>query len=146
MKMSAEGMKLLMQWEGCKLQVYRDAAGLPTIGVGHLILRGEDYSRGITTSQALDLLAVDLDRFEKAVTTSVHVPLEQHQFDALVAFAFNIGVGAFGKSTLLRILNQGLYGGVPPQLRQWTKAGGKVCQGLVNRRDNEIKLWIGEYV
>jgi len=141
MKISADGLKKLMEWEGCELRVYKDAAGLPTIGVGHLIHHNEDFSKGITTTQAQDLLMSDLTRFEMAVNRLVTVPLTQAQFDALVSFAFNVGVGAFQKSTLLKKLNAGLYAEVPVQLMLWTKAGGKTCNGLIARRENEVKLW-----
>ena len=111
--MSANGLKKLMEWEDVVLHRYRDAAGLWTIGCGHLIQPGEDFSKGLTTEQVLDLLADDLTRFEAAVNSKVTVELTQNQYDALVSFAFNVGVGAFQKSTLLKKLNQGLYSEVP---------------------------------
>ena len=103
-----------------------------------------DYSNGITEDQVYALLGQDLDRFKDAVNQRVTVDLEQNQYDALVSFSFNVGVGAFRDSTLLRLLNEGQYGEVPAQLLRWVKAGGKTVQGLVNRRENEIKLWNGE--
>jgi len=141
MRISANGLKKLMEWEGCELQIYKDAADLPTIGVGHLVQKEEDFSKGITTTQAQDLLMSDLTRFEMAVNRLVTVPLTQSQFDALVSFSFNVGVGAFAKSTLLKKLNAGLYAEVPIQLMLWTKAAGKTCNGLIARRENEVKLW-----
>ncbi len=154
MQMSENGLELLQQWEGFKLQVYKDSAGLPTIGVGHLITKSElssgkividgvpvKYAGGLTDQQALDLLAQDVKPAEKAVNNGVKVPLNQNQFDALVSFTFNVGVGAFQSSTLLKVLNQQQYDEVPAQLRRWTRAGGQVVQGLVNRRQNEINLW-----
>ncbi len=154
MKMSANGKKLLSQWEGLRNKVYKDVAGLPTIGVGHLLTKEEinsgkitidgepvEYDAGLDDEQVIALLSQDLNRFEQAVSEGVHVPLNQNQFDALVAFTFNIGVGAFEKSTLLKELNQGRYDEVPEQMRRWVKAGGKTVAGLVNRRENEITLW-----
>jgi lysozyme len=141
MNISANGLKKLMEWEGTVLHIYKDAAGLPTIGTGHLIREGEDYSRGITSEQAQDLLQADLVRFEAVVNKCVKVPLTQSQYDALVSFAFNVGDGAFRSSTLLAKLNLGFYEAIPAQLRRWTKAGGKKVAGLVTRRENEIKLW-----
>jgi lysozyme len=102
------------------------------------------YASGLTDQQVLDLLSQDVQPAENAVNAGVKVALNQNQFDALVSFTFNVGVGAFSGSTLLKVLNQGDYDGVPAQLSRWNKAGGKVVQGLVNRRDNEIKLWNGE--
>lgn len=157
MQMSQHGLQLLEQWEGFKLQVYKDSAGLPTIGVGHLITKSEQasgtiningvpvkYAGGLTQQQVTDLLAQDVVPAQNAVNNGVKVALNQNQFDALVSFTFNVGVGAFTSSTLLKVLNQGQYDQVPTQLLRWTKAGGKVVQGLVNRRNNEIKLFLGQ--
>jgi lysozyme len=154
MKMSQNGTQLLAEWEGFETEVYDDAAGLPTIGVGHLLTQNEreggkitikgqavDYKQGLSEQEVLDLLAQDLERFEAAVNSAVQVGLNQNQFDALVSFAFNVGTQAFQSSTLLKKLNQGLYDEVPAQLRRWNKAGGKVIQGLINRREKEIVLW-----
>jgi len=136
------------------LQVYKDSAGLPTIGVGHLLTKSEltsgkiningvpvEYSNGLTGDQVTDLLSQDVTPAENAVNNGVKVPLNQNQFDALVSFTFNVGVGAFTSSTLLKVLNQGQYDQVPTQLLRWTRAAGQVVQGLVNRRQNEIDLW-----
>jgi lysozyme len=154
MQMSQHGLELLQQWEGFKLNVYKDSAGLATIGVGHLITKPElasgeiviggvsvPYAGGLTDQQVLDLLSQDVEPAEQAVNNGVKVPLNQNQFDALVSFTFNVGVGAFQSSTLLKVLNQQQYDQVPEQLLRWTRAGGKVVQGLVNRRQNEINLW-----
>jgi len=78
------------------------------------------------------------------VNSGVKVALNQNQFDSLVSFTFNTGIQAFADSTLLKMLNQGNYDAVPDQLRRWVRAGGNVVQGLVNRRENEIKLWLGQ--
>ena len=154
MQESENGLELLKQWEGFKLNVYKDSAGLPTIGVGHLITKSEQssgniviagvpvaYANGLTDQEALDLLSQDVQPAEQAVNNGVKVALNQNQFDALVSFTFNVGVGAFTSSTLLKVLNDGQYDQVPTQLLRWTKAGGQVVQGLVNRRNNEINLW-----
>ena len=157
MQMSPHALELLEQWEGFKLTVYKDSAGLPTIGVGHLLTKDElssgkivikgapvKYGDGLTDQQVTDLLSQDVGPAQNAVSGGVKVALSQNQFDALVSFTFNVGNGAFAGSTLLKVLNQGQYAQVPDQLRRWTRAGGKVVQGLVNRRENEIKLWNGE--
>jgi lysozyme len=157
MKISENAKKLLAEWEGFETQVYRDVAGLPTIGVGHLLTQDERssgkitingqtvrYGNGITKQQVYDLLDQDLDRFEDAVNKRVKVPLEQNQFDALVSFSFNVGIGAFKNSTLLKRLNKRDYAEVPNQLRRWNRSGGQVVRGLVNRREHEIQLWNGD--
>jgi lysozyme len=157
MQMSSHGLALLKQWEGFESKVYRDSAGLPTIGVGHLLTKSElssgkisingvsvRYVNGLTDQQVLDLLSQDVQPAQKTVNTNVKVALNPNQFDTLVSFTFNVGVAAFTGSTLLKLLNQAQYAEVPNQLLRWTRAGGQVVQGLVNRRQNEIKLWNGQ--
>lgn len=154
MKMSENGTKLLMEWEGFEKEVYLDAAGLPTIGVGHLLTQDERssgkilingepirYNDGLTERQVEDLLSQDLKRFEDGVNDACTVDLNQNQFDALVSFSFNVGVNAFKNSTLLKLLNQGKYDQVPDQLRRWVYSGGRKIRGLINRREKEIELW-----
>lgn len=157
MQISQHGLELLKQWEGFELKVYRDSAGLPTIGVGHLLTKNElssgkimingvavKYADGITQQQALDLLSQDVQPAETTINSSVKVALNQNQFDALTSFVFNVGAGAFKGSTLLKVLNQGQYAQIPGQFLRWVFAGGQKVQGLVNRRNNEIKLWNGQ--
>ena len=148
MDISAKGLQLLSKWEGCVLHVYKDSGGKPTIGIGHLLTNeekvGSKYAEGITKEQALQILHDDLKRFIAAVNNHVRIGLTQNQFDALVILAFNIGDVGFTTSTVLRRVNAGDFGTVPDAFRMWNKAGGKVDQGLVIRRENEIKLWKGE--
>jgi lysozyme len=157
MQMSEHGLGLLQKWEGFELKVYKDSAGLPTIGVGHLLTRSEltsgkivingvpvQYSAGLTNQQALDLLGQDVKPAERAVNTGVKVALNQNQFDALVSFTFNVGGAAFTSSTLLKVLNQQQNDEVPKQFLRWVRSGGQVVQGLLNRRQNEISLWNGQ--
>jgi lysozyme len=157
MQTSEHGLQLLKQWEGFKPIMYKDAAGLPTIGVGHLLKQDElasgkiningvpvEYAAGLSDEQVTALLGQDLEPAENAVNSGAKVELSQNQFDALVSFTFNTGTQAFADSTLLKMLNQGNYDAVPDQLRRWVRAGGNVIQGLVNRRENEIKLWLGQ--
>ena len=134
MKTSPNGLKFITDNEGCVLHVYNDQAGYPTIGVGHLIQDGEDYSAGLTQEQAMDLLAQDVSRFEDAVN-SYGLDLTQNQFDVLVDFAFNTGVGGL-KQLLAHGLDQ-----VPYQLPRWNKAGGQVVSALVTRRAAEVDMW-----
>jgi lysozyme len=153
-RVSKQGKQLFKEWEGLECNVYLDSAGYPTIGIGHLLTRAElssgkiiigdqvvGYSDGLTEDQCWELLGQDLWIAENAVNQYVDVPLTQNQFDSLVSFVFNVGVGAFRDSTLLRFLNNLQYDAVPEQLKRWNKSGGKVVQGLVNRREKEINLW-----
>lgn len=154
MKMSDNGRALLTEWEGKETHVYRDSAGMPTIGVGHLLTKDEitsgkilidgvpvKYANGLTGQQIDKLIEQDLSWAESAVNTYIDVELNQNQFDALVSFTFNTGKQAFYSSTLRRVLNQGRYDLVPEQLARWNRAGGKVIQGLVKRRNHEIELF-----
>ena len=95
----------------------------------------------IIKSTADRLLAEDLAEFEKYVDTYVTVALTQNQFDALVSWTFNLGPGNLKESTMLKKLNQGLYAEVPDEMRRWNKAGGKVLEGLIRRREAEAKLF-----
>lgn len=133
--------------EGLKLTAYPDPGskdGLPvTIGYGTTKINGKPISLGtkITKDQADAYFLKDIEAFADKVNKLVKVKLTANQFGALVSFAYNVGIGAFGESTLLRNLNAGDYAGVPAQLRRWNKNDGKVMKGLVNRRESEIKLW-----
>src|SRR5205823_1138361 len=95
----------------------------------------------ITAEQAEDLFTKDLGRFEKAVNRMVHVPLSQEQFDALISFAFNLGEANLEKSTLLKMLNAGNYGGAANEFKHWTRSRGKILPGLVRRRAAEAALF-----
>ena len=146
MKVSAAGINLIKEFEGVRLKAYKCPAGVYTIGVGHTSAAGPPVVKPgmeITNAQAMKILAQDLVQFEDGVEAAVKVPLSQNQFDALVSFAFNVGLGAFQKSTLLRKLNAGQYDAVPAELMKWTKAGGTELPGLVRRRRAEAALWRG---
>jgi lysozyme len=115
-----------------------------TIGYGHTSAAGEPTvvkGMKITRDEADAILRRDLGVFERGVNRRVKVGISQNQFDALVSFAFNVGLGAFERSTLLRKLNAGRYGDVPAELMKWTKGGGRELPGLVNRRRDEAGLW-----
>src|SRR5690606_31851608 len=117
-RISAAGLAHIKKWEGCKLTAYKDVAGVWTIGYGST---GNHVKPGmkITQSEADALLRKDLDRFERSVSSHVKVPLNDNQFAALVSFSFNVGTGAFQKSTLLKKLNAGDYNAVPTELMKW---------------------------
>ena len=147
MKMSQNGIdKLLAPVEGCKLKAYLCPAKVWTIGYGHTVAAGHpDVVAGmtITQKQADAILAMDLVKFEAAVTEMVTVSLTQDQFDVLVDLAYNIGPGALKTSTLMKRVNAGDFDKVPEELMKWTKGGGKVLPGLVRRRHAEVALWNG---
>lgn len=128
------------EWEKLRLEAYRDGGGVWTIGWGHT---GPEVRPGMRISerQADLLLVEDMAEATAAVDRLATVPLTDHQRAALISFAFNVGVGAFEDSTLLRELNGSDYAGVPAQLRRWVYDNGKIVEGLRNRREAEIALW-----
>ena len=145
MSTSQNGIDLISSFEGCELKAYLCPAKVWTIGFGTTVYpngvkvkKGDSY----TLEQAKQFKAHDLKRFEKTVNDLVKVPLTQNQFDALVSLTYNIGTGAFEKSTLLKKLNAGDYQGAADQFTVWNKGGGKVLQGLVNRRAKEKEVFL----
>lgn len=157
MRTSEQGLEVIKQFEGFRANLYNDQAGHCTIGYGHLVHRDrcdgtepEEFRRGITEARATQLLRERLQQFEAAIHQQVQVALSQHQFDALASFVFNIGAGAFSRSTLLRELNAGHYDRVPGEMNRWVyirvNNQPRVSQGLVNRRRMESALFErGEY-
>jgi len=143
MKTSANGINLICSFEGLELKAYDDGVGVWTIGYGTTIINGIKVKKGdtCTVEQAKSYMAQDLKKFESAVDTSVKVTITQNQFDALVSLAYNIGTGAFKSSTLLKKLNAKDYKSAAAQFDRWNRAGGKVMQGLINRRAKERKFF-----
>ena len=90
------------------------------------------------------MLDVELEEYEGYVNDMVTAPLSQRQFDALVAWIYNLGPSNFKKSTLLKVLNKEEYDQVPREIRRWNKANGKVLDGLIRRREAEARLFKGE--
>ena len=145
MNMSQAGLDaLLKKFEGCKLRAYRCPANILTIGYGHTSAAGEPLVKEdmvITQDQAEQILKHDLVKYEKGVSDLVKVPLTQHQFDVLVDFAYNAGLGNLKTSTLLKRVNASDFDAVPTELMKWTKGGGKELPGLVRRRRAEAEWW-----
>tara|TARA_B100000475_G_C14974884_1_gene305627 strand:+ start:20 stop:463 length:444 start_codon:yes stop_codon:yes gene_type:complete len=139
MKCSKEGLALIKKFEGCRLESYRCSANVLTIGYGHT--GGVLETDVITQDDADKLLEEDIAKFEKYVDDNVTVELNQSQFDALVAWTFNLGVGNLRQSTMLRKLNEGDYQSVPSEMNRWNKAGGKTLDGLIRRRKAEGLLF-----
>lgn len=140
---SQQGLALIKRFEGFSPTIYFDAAGLPTIGYGHLLRPGEAemFARGISEEAGIALLIKDVQKAEQAVLRLVHVPLSEGQFDALVSFTFNLGSGALQRSTLRRKVNREEHADVPPEFMRWVWAGGKKLRGLIRRRDAEAALY-----
>lgn len=115
---------------------------VPTIGFG--TTGGVKLGDKTTPPAALRRALQDITKFEGAVKQCVTVPLHQHEYDAYLSLAYNIGSGAFCSSTLVRELNQGRYENACKQILRWNRAGGRVVQGLVNRRKAEYQTCVGE--
>lgn len=142
MKISQKGIELIKQFEGINLKAYPDpgTGGEPwTIGYGHT--GGVKKGDVITQAQAEELLRKDLIKFEDGVSNALTVETTQHQFDAMVSLAFNIGLGNFTKSTLLRKHNSKCWQCAAAQFGVWRNAGGKVMTGLIRRRAAERELY-----
>lgn len=141
LKISDNGIKLIKNFEGCRLQAYKCPAGVWTIGYGHT---GQEVKENmkITQEQAEKYLKTDLIVHCNNVLKSVTVPLTQNQFDALVSFEYNVGYYALRGSTLLKLLNQKNYKGASEQFKRWVYAGKKVLPGLVKRRNAEKELFL----
>ena len=149
MNISTAGILKLQQLEGISLKPYRDAGGLWTIGIGHLIKPGEEnLMKGITDEQAHTLFVKDLVPFVQRVNRYINVDLTQNQFDALVAWDFN--TGRIHNSTLAEYSFAEMINNRESMQRifQWwssnyIKAGGKVIPGLVKRRNIEAAMFTG---
>jgi len=145
MHMSQGGLdNLLKKFEGCKLKAYRCPANVCTIGYGHTSAAGAPQVADgmiITQADAEDILKRDIVKYEIAVMDLVKVKLTQNQFDVLVDFAYNAGVGNLKSSTMLKKVNAGDLDAVPAELMKWTKGGGKVLPGLVRRRQAAGAWW-----
>ncbi len=141
MQMSEYGLDLLRRFEGLKLCAYRCPAGIWTIGHGHTgpDVRGE---LRIEKAEAEALLRADVARFEEGVR-AIAGECAQGQFDALVSFAFNLGLGALMSSTLLKKHRAGDHEGAAAEFGRWVFAGGKKLPGLVRRRAAEAALYRG---
>jgi lysozyme len=144
MKISKSGLVIIKQYEGFSANPYICPAGKITIGYGHTILTGEKFpSGGISDKIAESLLKQDVAIAERAINRLVIIKLLQNQFDALVSFVYNIGGKAFGKSTLLRLINENKQEMAAAEFSKWIFAGGVVQNGLIRRRTEEKSLFIG---
>jgi lysozyme len=145
---SKAGIALIKHHEGVRNRPYRDCIGLWTVGVGHLIGDGkslpESWNKTFTSEEVDALLRTDLRRFELGISKMLpNVPLRQCEFDSLVSFAFNVGLGTFQRSTLRQALLRGDKTQAMESLLKYCKAGGKIVKGLQTRRLDEKQLFLG---
>ena len=147
MKVSKEAIHLIKHHEGVRNKPYQCPAKLWTVGIGHLIGNGKtlppEWNRTFTNEEIDGILKHDLKRFELGVSKMLpNVPLRQHEFDALVSFCFNLGLGCFQRSTIRQALLRGDKRAAMESLVKYCKAGGKVLRGLVTRRNDERALFL----
>jgi lysozyme len=144
MKTSSNGLQLIRKYEGCKTTPYRCAAGKITVGYGHVIGNGlqlpDQFNRTFSLGEIDELLRTDLARFERGVLRYCPVYLTQSQFDALVSFSFNLGLGVLQRSTLRQKINRGDADAAKVILK-YNMAGGRILKGLIRRRQDEYRLF-----
>lgn len=144
MKTSDVGVALIKHYEGFYSKPYRCPAGLWTVGYGHLIGNGlnlpDHWNRHFSVEEIDALLRQDLARFERGVQRYIIVPLSQPQFDALVSFSFNLGLGTLQRSTVRQKINRLDFKGAIQSLLRYDKAGSVALKGLTLRRRAEAKL------
>lgn len=149
MKTNREGIELIKRFEGLRLTAYLCPANVWTIGYGHTSAAGAPVVKKgmkITKDEAAEILVRDLVKYEVAVMKALTRNPNENQFSAMVSLCYNIGPGAFAKSSVVRKFNAGDASGAAAAFRLWNKAGGKVLAGLVRRREEEIILFSKPYV
>jgi lysozyme len=156
MKVSQKCIEQIKKDEGVRNKPYQCPALLWTVGVGHVIDPPHakvpfaerkalpipaGWDRVLSADEIDEILRTDLARFEAGVLRLIKVPLTQGQFDALVSFSFNVGLGNLQNSTLRMKVNRSEFEAAAEQFLVWTKAGGKVLPGLVKRRTHEKEMF-----
>jgi lysozyme len=146
MQLTPEGLELIKRFEGFRGEAYRDAVGVWTIGYGHTSMAGPPQVREdmrISRAEAARILARDAGDFAEGVRKLLTRTLPDHQFSALVSFAYNVGLDNFRRSSVLKAANAGDTSAVARRLQLWVKAGGRVLPGLVRRRAAEAAMYAG---
>lgn len=140
------GLELIKSFEGFRAKAYLDPVGIWTIGYGTTAAAGIGVTPHtgltITEAQGSAFLASALDKFSAQIKPLIAHPISENQWAACLSLAYNIGPGAFGKSTVLRKINAGDMAGAADAILLWNKAGGNVLNGLVRRRAAERELFL----
>ena len=146
MKLSDNGFRLLGELEGIVLRPYKDSVGIPTIGIGSTYYEDgtkvKMTDKAITKERAIQLAKNVVKSFEQQVNKSILLPMTQNQFDAMVLLCYNIGKSGFARSSVVKNFNSGNLQKAADSFLLWNKAGGRVVQGLVNRRKKERSLFL----
>lgn len=140
--LSAAGFLGITQWEAFRPNAYNDGVGVTTIGFGTTV--GVKPGDKITVERALVVALKDADKHGEAIKKCITAPLFQHEWDSFVSLAYNIGTGAFCKSTVVKLVNAYDYVGACVAIERFNKAGGKVLKGLVKRRAAERAMCEGK--
>ena len=146
MKISQQGIDLVKRFEGCSLTPYLCPAGYWTVGYGHVIGIGKTKPEKqlYTQEEVNELLRTDLVRFEQGVLRYCPVHLTQFEFDSLVSFSFNLGLGVLQRSTLRRKILRQDKQAAARNILKYNKAGGQVLKGLTRRREAEYRMFTKE--
>ena len=140
MKTSEKGLDLIKCFESFRPVAYKCPAGVWSVGYGST--KGVSKNMTVTHEQAIKMLLDDVAMVENAISKNIHVEINQNQFDALVSFVYNVGIGAFLKSTLLKAINNNDFALAASQFDRWIYAGGIILRGLKTRREAEKQLFI----
>lgn len=141
--MSAEGRRRLIQREGVRLKAYKDSVGVWTIGVGHTSAAGSPKvtpDLTITKAECDEILSRDLTKYEQAVSNTINKPMKQNEFDAYVSLCYNIGPGAFARSSTARLFNEGKKAEAAEAIKAWNKP-----PEIIGRRNTEYKQFLTPY-
>ena len=142
LNLSEDGAKFIARFEGFRAEPYLCPAGKRTVGMGHVILDGDDYST-VTVAEAMDLLRSDATREAVPVRKAITRQPNQHEADALISLAFNCGGNAIARSTAVRLINeQAPVNQITGAWAAWNKAGGRISRGLMKRRGAELRLFL----
>lgn len=139
---SAVGLVSIASFEGYRGQAYKDTGGIPTIGYGET--KGVKMGQVTTPDRALVQLLKSTNRHTEEIKKCIKVPLYQHELDAFASFSYNVGTGAFCRSTLVKKLNAGDYEGACNEMPKWVYVNGVKSKGLESRRLAERKTCLGQ--
>lgn len=144
MQVSQNGINLAKKWEGFYPNAYLDPVGIPTIGYGTTRINGQKVKLGttITLAQAEYLLKKDMEEHASNTFKYIKIELNQNQFDALASFQYNLGKDILQGSNLTKLINTKQWKAAAEKMKEYNKAGGRVLQGLVNRRNEEAALFL----
>ena len=144
-KTNQNGIDLIKHHEGFRADIYLCPSGFKTIGYGHKILEGEQYTH-ISEKEAREILERDLLFAENAVQRYIKAPINDNQFAAIVSFVYNLGSGVLQRSSLRQKINYNYedYESIQNELLKWVYAGGRRLRGLMLRRKDEAILYAME--